>query len=134
MTFENMASPHKHQAVALRVASGLSVFCHCSFKAYQYTFYMILLRQFYRDCHVYGTIDFIFGDASAALFHNCDILVRRPMDHQANMITVQGRDHTESNKGVSIIGLRIREYLNTRVGVSTTNRVKMDWFSCDKEC
>lgn len=45
-----------------------------------------------------GTIDFIFGDA-AAVFQNCDIFVRRPMDHQGNMITAQGRDDPHENTG-----------------------------------
>ena len=45
-----------------------------------------------------GTIDFIFGDASA-VFQNCDIFVRRPMDHQGNMITAQGRDNPHENTG-----------------------------------
>ncbi|KAG6403279.1 hypothetical protein SASPL_135496 [Salvia splendens] len=86
MTFENTARPGKHQAVALRVGSDRSVFYRCSFKGYQDTLYTLSLRQFYRSCHVYGTVDFIFGDAVAVL-EDCDILVRRPMDHQSNFIT-----------------------------------------------
>ncbi|XP_010544635.1 PREDICTED: probable pectinesterase/pectinesterase inhibitor 36 isoform X2 [Tarenaya hassleriana] len=107
MTFENTAGPHKHQAVALRVSSDLSVFYRCSFKGYQDTLFTHSLRQFYRDCHIYGTIDFIFGDA-AAVFQNCDIFVRRPMDHQANMITAQGRDNPHTNTGISIQESRVR--------------------------
>lgn len=92
MTFENTADPHKHQAVAPRVSSDLSVFYRCSFKGYQDTLFTLSLRQFYRDCQIYGTIDFIFGDA-AAVFQNCDIFVRRPMHDQSNMVTAQGRDN-----------------------------------------
>jgi len=50
-----------------------------------------------------GTIDFIFGDA-AAVFQNCDIFVRRPMDHQGNMITAQGRDDPHTNSGNVLFG------------------------------
>ncbi|CAD5326385.1 unnamed protein product [Arabidopsis thaliana] len=107
ITFENTAGPHKHQAVALRVSSDLSLFYRCSFKGYQDTLFTHSLRQFYRDCHIYGTIDFIFGDA-AAVFQNCDIFVRRPMDHQGNMITAQGRDDPHTNSGISIQHSRIR--------------------------
>ncbi|ESQ44002.1 hypothetical protein EUTSA_v10006472mg [Eutrema salsugineum] len=107
MTFENTAGPQKHQAVALRVSSDLSLFYRCSFKGYQDTLFTHSLRQFYRDCHIYGTIDFIFGDA-VAVFQNCDIFVRRPMDHQGNMITAQGRDNPHENTGISIQHSRVR--------------------------
>lgn len=107
MTFENTAGPNKHQAVALKVSSDHSVFYRCSFKGYQDTLYVHSLRQFYRDCHIYGTIDFIFGDASAVL-QNCDIYVKRPMSHQSNMITAQGREDPNENTGISIQGSRVR--------------------------
>lgn len=106
MTFENTAGPHKHQAVALSVASDLSVFYRCSFKGYQDTLLVHSLRQFYRECHIYGTIDFIFGNA-AAVFQNCNIFVRKPLDHQSNMITAQGRDDSNENTGISIINSRV---------------------------
>ncbi|KAL5728189.1 pectinesterase [Ranunculus cassubicifolius] len=101
ITFENTAGPQKHQAVAITVASDLSVFYRCSFKGYQDTLFLHSLRQFYRDCHIYGTVDIIFGDAAAVL-QNCDIFVRRPMRHQANMITAQGRENPYSKTGISI--------------------------------
>ncbi|KAK8981970.1 hypothetical protein V6N11_037155 [Hibiscus sabdariffa] len=107
ITFENTAGPHKHQAVALRVSSDHSVFYRCSFKGYQDTLFVHSVRQFYRDCHIYGTIDFIFGDASAVL-QNCDIFVKRPMDHQSNMLTAQGREDPNENTGISIVESRVR--------------------------
>ncbi|CAB82677.1 pectinesterase-like protein [Arabidopsis thaliana] len=110
ITFENTAGPHKHQAVALRVSSDLSLFYRCSFKGYQDTLFTHSLRQFYRDCHIYGTIDFIFGDA-AAVFQNCDIFVRRPMDHQGNMITAQGRDDPHTNSEFEAVKGRFKSYL-----------------------
>ncbi|KAL6322515.1 hypothetical protein AAG906_009817 [Vitis piasezkii] len=103
ITFENRAGPHKHQAVAMRVSSDLSVFYRCSFKGYQDTLYVHSNRQFFRDCHVYGTIDFIFGNA-AVVFQNCDIYVRKPMNRQSNMITAQGRDIPEEPTGISVQG------------------------------
>ncbi|CAN1188799.1 Probable pectinesterase/pectinesterase inhibitor 36 [Linum perenne] len=107
ITFENTAGPQKHQAVALRVNSDRAVFYRCSFRGYQDTLFVHSLRQFYRDCHIYGTIDFIFGDASAVL-QNCDIFVRKPLRSQANFITAQGREDPNQNTGISIQGSRVR--------------------------
>jgi len=107
MTFENTAGPWKHQAVALRVESDHSVFYRCSFKAYQDTLFAHSQRQFYRDCHIYGTIDFIFGNA-AVIIQNCEIFVRKPMGHQSNMITAQGRDDPNQSTGISIHSCRVR--------------------------
>ncbi|KAF7825366.1 putative pectinesterase/pectinesterase inhibitor 36 [Senna tora] len=107
LTFENTAGPEKHQAVAIKVSSDRSVFYRCSFKAYQDTLYVHSNRQFYRDSIISGTIDFIFGDASV-IFQNCDILVRKPMSHQSNFITAQGRDDPNQPTGISIQNSRVR--------------------------
>lgn len=101
ITFENTAGPEKHQAVALRVSSDLSTFYRCSFKGYQDTLYAHSLRQFYRECEIYGTVDFIFGNAGA-VFQNCKLLARKPMDNQKNCFTAQGRDDPNQNTGISI--------------------------------
>nr|GMD34812.1 probable pectinesterase/pectinesterase inhibitor 36 [Ipomoea batatas]GMD38131.1 probable pectinesterase/pectinesterase inhibitor 36 [Ipomoea batatas] len=106
VTFENTAGPEKHQAVAVAVASDHAVFYRCSMKGYQDTLYVHSLRQFYRDCHIYGTIDFIFGNAAAVL-QNCNIFVKKPMAHQSNLITAQGRDDPNENTGISILNSRV---------------------------
>ncbi|KAL3501919.1 hypothetical protein ACH5RR_036368 [Cinchona calisaya] len=106
MTFENTAGPQKHQAVALRSGSDFSVFYRCSFKGYQDTLYVHTQRQFYRDCDIYGTQDFIFGDA-AVVFQNCNIYLRKPLSYQKNTVTAQGRKDPNENTGIIIHNSRI---------------------------
>ncbi|KAI8522646.1 hypothetical protein RHMOL_Rhmol13G0012400 [Rhododendron molle] len=106
ITFENYAGPSKHQAVALRSGSDLSAFYNCSFVAYQDTLYVHSLRQFYRDCDVYGTVDFIFGNAAVVL-QNCNLYARRPNENQKNMYTAQGREDPFQNTGISILRCKV---------------------------
>lgn len=101
ITFENTAGPQKHQAVALRSGSDYSIFYRCSFKGYQDTLYVYSKRQFYKECDIYGTIDFIFGNA-AAILQSCNIYVRKPMNNQMNTITAQGRSDPNENTGIVI--------------------------------
>lgn len=99
MGFRNTAGPEKHQAVALRVQSDRSIFVNCRFEGYQDTLYTQTHRQYYRSCVVSGTVDFIFGDA-AVIFQNCQIMVRKPMDNQQNIITAQGRTDRHETTGI----------------------------------
>ncbi|KAM0954412.1 putative pectinesterase [Dioscorea sansibarensis] len=96
-----MAGPANHQAVALRVDSDRSAFYRCSIEGYQDTLYAHSLRQFYRECNIYGTIDFIFGNGHAVL-QNCKIFSRRPLPFQKVTITAQGRKDPNQNTGFSI--------------------------------
>ncbi|CAN6468247.1 unnamed protein product [Victoria cruziana] len=105
-TVQNTAGPAKHQAVAVRNGADLSTFYHCSFEGYQDTLYAHSLRQFYRECDIYGTVDFIFGNA-AAVFQNCNLYARLPMSGQQNMFTAQGRTDPNQNTGTSVINCTI---------------------------
>lgn len=106
ITFENTAGPEYGQAIALLSASDFSVFYRCSFKGFQDTLCLLRYRQFYRECDIYGTVDFIFGDASGFL-QNCNIYVRTPLPGQQNTITAQGRVEQTSTTGFVIHNSRI---------------------------
>ncbi|PON72075.1 Pectinesterase inhibitor domain containing protein [Parasponia andersonii] len=106
MTFENYAGPGKHQAVALRVGADHAVVYRCQVIGYQDTLYVHSNRQFFRECEVYGTVDFIFGNA-AVVFQNCSIYARKPMPMQKNTITAQNRKDPNQNTGISIHACRI---------------------------
>ncbi|XP_002523112.2 probable pectinesterase/pectinesterase inhibitor 7 [Ricinus communis] len=107
ITFRNTAGAIKHQAVALRSGADLSTFYSCSFEGYQDTLYTHSLRQFYSECDIYGTVDFIFGNA-AVVFQNCNLYPRLPMSGQFNAITAQGRTDPNQNTGTSIHNCTIR--------------------------
>jgi pectinesterase len=73
ITFENAAGP-VGQAVALFVEGDRCVFKNCRFLGNQDTIYTggEKSRQYFKDCYMEGTTDFIFGGATA-VFENCHI-------------------------------------------------------------
>lgn len=73
ITFQNTAGP-VGQAVACFVAGDRSHFRKCRFLGFQDTLYTWgrNSRQYYEECYVEGTVDFIFG-ASTAVFDRCHI-------------------------------------------------------------
>ncbi|CAH8391291.1 unnamed protein product [Eruca vesicaria subsp. sativa] len=111
MGFRNTAGPAKHQAVALMTSADLAVFYRCTMDAFQDTLYAHAQRQFYRECDIIGTVDFIFGNA-AVVFQNCKILPRRPMKGQQITITAQGKKDPNQNTGISIHNCTITPFDN----------------------
>jgi pectin methylesterase-like acyl-CoA thioesterase len=73
ITFENSAGP-VGQAVAVRVDGDRAIFENCKFLGNQDTLYLHgkNSRQYFKDCYIEGTVDFIFG-WSTAVFENCEI-------------------------------------------------------------
>ncbi|CAI7789622.1 unnamed protein product [Closterium sp. NIES-53] len=65
--FVNTAGPENHQAVAFRATGDQSAAIDCAFEGSQDTLYVDAGRQFYSNCYIGGTQDFIFGDAAAVI-------------------------------------------------------------------
>ncbi|XP_042000535.1 probable pectinesterase/pectinesterase inhibitor 12 [Salvia splendens] len=101
ITIENTAGPEKHQAVALRVNADLAAVYRCVIAGFQDTLYVHSFRQFYRECDVYGTIDYVFGNA-AVVFQGCNIVSQLPMPGQFTVITAQSRESPDEDTGISM--------------------------------
>ena len=78
ITFENTSGP-VGQAVACFVSADRVYFKNCRFLGFQDTLYTYGkgVRQYYEDCYIEGTVDFIFG-WSTAVFNRCHIHSKRP--------------------------------------------------------
>ena len=77
ITFENSSGP-VGQAVACFVSADRAFFKNCRFLGFQDTLYTYSKqsRQYYEDCYIEGTVDFIFG-WSTAVFNRCHIHSKR---------------------------------------------------------
>ncbi|AOW09762.1 pectin esterase [Flavobacterium gilvum] len=73
ITIKNTSGP-VGQAVAVSVNANRVQFSNCSFLGNQDTLYTSGEgnKNYFKDCYIEGTTDFIFGDATA-LFENCTI-------------------------------------------------------------
>lgn len=91
ITFENSAGP-VGQAVAIFVAGDRAAFRKCRFLGNQDTMYNYgkNSRQYYEDCYIEGTVDFIFG-SSTAYFKNCEIHAKRNGSYITAASTPQGK-------------------------------------------
>ncbi|CAN6563583.1 unnamed protein product [Malus baccata var. baccata] len=100
--FHNTAGPQGEQALALYIASDHSVLYRCSVVGYQGTLYALAFRQFYKECDIYGTIDFIFGNATA-VFQSCNCWYLKGY----NAILANGRTDPGQKTGFSVQNCRI---------------------------
>jgi len=74
LTVRNTAGPDAGQAVALHTEADRAAFENCRFLGSQDTVYAAGegARQYFADCYVEGTTDFLFGGATA-VFEDCRI-------------------------------------------------------------
>ncbi|KAG6432110.1 hypothetical protein SASPL_103684 [Salvia splendens] len=98
---ENTAGASGRQAAAVRVSGDKAVFYNVHMSSHQSTLYAHIYRQFYRDCHISGTMDIIWGDAQA-VFQNCIVAVKQPLPDQDCTVTAQARNDTRA-VGVTVL-------------------------------
>lgn len=99
LTISNSVGEAMAQAVALQSSSERSIFYRVEIVGYQDTLYAHSKVQFYRECKISGTVDFIFGSA-AAVFQKCTILTRQAqIDKHTNTITAHGRSDRRERTG-----------------------------------
>ncbi|KAG6435420.1 hypothetical protein SASPL_100293 [Salvia splendens] len=98
---ENSAGASGRQAIAVRVSGDKAVFYNVEMSGHQSTLYAHIYRQFYRDCHISGTMDIIWGDAEA-VFQNCVVAVKQPLPNQDCTVTAQARNDSRA-VGVTVL-------------------------------
>lgn len=74
--FENTAGQANMQALAVLSSGDRSTFYRCRITGNQDTLLVLAGRQFYRECKITGTVDFIFGYGTA-VFQRCDIYIKK---------------------------------------------------------
>ena len=119
ITIENNAA-RLGQAVALHTEGDCLTFLNCRFLGHQDTIYTgnARSRQYFKDCYIEGTTDFIFGP-STAWFENCDIFCKAdsyitaastPQDVPYGYIFNNCRITADSNVSKVYLGRPWRDY------------------------
>ncbi|KEH24318.1 pectinesterase/pectinesterase inhibitor [Medicago truncatula] len=93
--FVNSAGTDAGPAMAVRNEANNSIFLRCSIQGFQDTLFAVSGRQFYKNCEIYGTVDFIFGNA-AAVFQDCMVYARY---RQFVVFTAQSRGNPSEKTG-----------------------------------
>jgi len=122
LTFENSSGP-VGQAVAVRVDGDKVKFENCRFLGFQDTLYLHgdRSRQYYKNCYIEGTVDFIFG-SSTAVFENCEIHCKKggyitaastPQGHKYGLVFLRCRITADAPEGSFYLGRPWRNYAQT---------------------
>ncbi|CAI5473145.1 unnamed protein product [Closterium sp. Yama58-4] len=119
--FENTASPDMEAAVAFRASGDRTIAYRCVFLGFQDTLNAHRGRQYYRNCAIYGHVDFIYGRHGAAVFDRCRIVpIPRPETNSPATIATHGGDSAATSEGGFIFYrcwiARISERVTTYLG------------------
>lgn len=148
ITFQNTAGP-VGQAVAIRITGDRVVFENCRFLGFQDTLYTrgYESRQYYKDCYIEGTTDFIFG-ASTAVFENCEIHSKEgghyvtaastPENHEFGYVFMNSRFTGAAQEASVYLGRPWRPYakvvvMNSELGKHIKPEGWHNWNEPDKE-
>ena len=101
ITFQNDAGK-VGQAVAVLITGDKAIFENCRFLGFQDTLYLKGqqddpsklrdIRQYFKNCYIEGTTDFIFG-AATAVFQNCEIYAKESATYLTAASTPEGENY-----------------------------------------
>ncbi|GJP49871.1 hypothetical protein CLOM_g9030 [Closterium sp. NIES-68] len=98
--YENKAGPDMEAGVAFRASGDRTLVYRCIFAAFQDTVNAHRGRQYYRNCAIFGHVDFIFGRHGAAVFDRCRITpIQRPGKSSPATIATHGGDSPSKREG-----------------------------------
>lgn len=121
LTIRNTAGAISQQAVALRVSADKCALYQCSVEGFQDTLWTQAFRQFYKDCTITGTVDFVFGNAAAVL-QSCRLLARENLPGKHNVYTAQGRSDPGQCTGFVIHNCSLDGTMEMKMGKQTPKR------------
>lgn len=143
ITFQNSAGP-VGQAVALFVAGDKARFFNCKMLGFQDTLYTYGQgsRQYYYQCYIEGTVDFIFG-SSTAVFEDCEIFGKKagyytaastPDSTKYGYVFINSKIHGDAPENSFYLGRPWRPFAKTVfIGCDLGKQVKPEgWHNWNK--
>jgi pectinesterase len=108
VSFENTSPAPRsgavgRQATALAITGDSAAFVRVGFYGFQDTLYDKSGRHYFQDCHIQGSIDFIYGDGQS-YYTNCNLEV---IPVQVGSLTAQKRMSTAEPTGFSFVGCSV---------------------------
>ncbi|KAF6153416.1 hypothetical protein GIB67_003606 [Kingdonia uniflora] len=109
------------QAVALRISGDKASFYNCKFIGFQDTLCDDKGNHYFENCHIEGTVDFIFGNGKSFYTHSVINSVAKGL----SAITAQARSTAEERSGFSFVHCNITGTGNTYLGRAWKQRAKV---------